>query len=150
MKYCTNCGAQNDANTNFCSSCGQSLNQNVGMAQVNGIVGTSKPKNGKAIASMVLGIIAAIWALMSLASIGNIEEALVEAFAENNLTDEFAGNFGFFIGSNLLSLPCGIIGLILGLVAKPKNGKAITGIITSIAALLVTAISLVIIMNVAV
>ena len=150
MKYCTNCGAQNDANTNFCSSCGQSLTQNVQMAQVNGVVGTAKPKNGKAIASMILGIIAAVWALLSLASIGNIEEALVDAFAENTLTDEFAGKFGFFIGYNILSLPCGIIGLILGLVAKPKNGKAIAGIITSLAVLIVAVISLVIIMNVAV
>lgn len=154
MKYCTSCGTPNDANTNFCSKCGQSLNQNVNgnvipAAQVNGQVYYGKPRNGKATASMVLGIIAAVWAFLSLFALGDIEQSLIDAFAENNIENVTAGKIGFFIGYNILSLPCGIIGLILGLVAK-KNGKAIAGIIMSAAALVIAIISLIVIMNVAI
>ena len=149
MKYCTSCGTPNEGNTNFCSNCGQSLAQNNNMSQVNGQVyyGAPKAKNGKATASMILGIIAVIWACMTLFSFGQIEEALVEAMAESNSDNVVAGKIGFFIGYNLISLPCGIIGLILGLVSK-KNGKAIAGIITSLIALAIAIVSLIIILGV--
>ena len=153
MKYCTSCGTPNDANTNFCSKCGQSLNQEVNQtnfvpaAQVNGQAYYGKPRNGKATASMVLGIIAVVWALIELCSFGEIEQGVIDAFAKNDINNVTAGKIGFFIGYNIISLPCSIIGLILGLVAK-KNGKAIAGIITSAAALIIVIISLVLIMSV--
>ena len=139
----------------YCTKCGQSLGQNVNptnfvpAAQVNGQVYYGKPKNGKATASMILGIIAVVWALFELLSLGEIENSLIEAIAENNIDDATTAKIAFLFGYNILSLPCGIIGLILGLVAK-KNGKAIAGIITSIIALVVVVISAIVTMNVAI
>ena len=147
MNYCTNCGTANEGNKNFCSNCGQSLTANTNMSQVSGQVVVGKQKNGKATASLVLGIIAVVWAAMSMLSFGQIEEALVEAMAESTTDNVFAAKMGFFIGYNIVSLPCGIIGLILGLRAK-KNGKALAGIVTSLAALAIATISLFIIIGV--
>ena len=147
MNYCTNCGTANEGNKNFCSNCGQSLTTDANMSQVSGQVVVGKQKNGKATASLVLGIIAAVWAAMSLLSFGEIENALIEAMAENSTDNVFAAKMGFFIGFNIVSLPCGIVGLVLGLKAK-KNGKAIAGIVTSLAALAIAVISLFIILSV--
>lgn len=142
MKYCSNCGTKNEGDLNFCSNCGQSLKGET-VATTNA---PAKKANGKAIASMILGIIAVTWAFISLFSFGNIEDALYEAL-ENTEAAEAAARFAFALGFNILSLPCGIIGLVLGLRAK-KNGKAISGIITSSIALLIALIACIIIFTV--
>ena len=121
MNFCPNCGKQ--ITGNFCSNCGYSM---------------AKPapeKNGKGVASMVLGIIGVVWAALELLSLGGIEAALSE------LSDtSIPYLIGFAIGYNILTIPCGLIGLILGLTAK-KDSKAKTGIITSAIALLVCLIT---------
>lgn len=48
MKYCSNCGNELKENADVCIKCGKLLKQ----------------KNGKGIASLVLGIIAILWALL--------------------------------------------------------------------------------------
>lgn len=133
MKYCENCGKELTEGADVCLGCGKTIKK-------------AKKGNGKAVASMVLGIIAVCWAVLSLFSIGNIEPKLSELLLETELS-EAAAKFSFGIGYNLLSLPCGIIGLILGLRAK-KNGKAIAGIITSSIALLVAFIAYIVIFTV--
>ena len=137
MKYCSNCGTKNEGDLNFCSNCGQNLKEEVATKTV------ATKKNGKAVAAMVLGIIAVSWAFISLFSLGNIEDGVLEAMENTELT-EAAAKVAFMIGFNILSLPCGIIGLILGCRAK-KNGKAIAGIITSSIALLIAFIAAIII-----
>ena len=137
MKYCSNCGTKNDGDLNYCSNCGQSLK---GEAKNSA---PAKQKNGKAVASMVLGIIAVSWAFISLFSFGNIEEGVLEAIDNSDLA-EAAAKFAFALGFNILSLPCGIIGLVLGCRAK-KNGKAVAGIITSSIAILIAVIACIII-----
>ena len=130
MKYCENCGAELNENADVCVSCGKALKK-------------AKKGNGKAVASMVLGIIAVCWAVLSLCSLGNIEPRLVELLEDTTLS-EAGAKISFGIGYNLLSRPCGIIGLILGVRAK-KNGKAIAGIVTSSIALLVAFIAYIVI-----
>ena len=137
MKFCSNCGQENEKGLNFCANCG---------ANLTGVVKSKKKGNGKAVASMVLGIIAVVWAFMSLLSFGNIEPNLLNLLDETELT-EVAAKISFAIGFNILSLPCGIIGLILGCRAK-KNGKAVAGIITSSIALLIAIIACIIIFTV--
>ena len=138
MKFCPNCGEKVEAGLKFCGSCGSELTAS--KKEV------SKKGNGKAIASMVLGIIAVSCAFISLFSIGNIEDSLIPLLESTTLS-EGAAKFAFGIGFNLLSLPCGIIGLCLGAAAK-KNGKAIAGIITSSVALLVSIIAYIVIFSV--
>ena len=130
MKYCENCGKELNEDADVCLGCGKALKK-------------VKKGNGKATASMVLGIIAVSWAFISLFSLGSIETKLGELLLETELS-EGAAKFSFGIGYNLLSLPCGIIGLILGLRAK-KNGKAIAGIVTSSIAILVALIAYIVI-----
>ena len=130
MKYCENCGSEIKEDADVCLGCGKAVKK-------------AKNGNGKAVASMVLGIIAVVWAFISLFGIGNIEDSLTASLADTELS-EAAAKIAFGIGFNLLSLPCGIIGLILGLRAK-KNGKAIAGIITSSLALLVAFIAYIVI-----
>ncbi len=117
MKYCQNCGKP--INGNFCQNCGN---------QANG-----SPKSGKAVASLVLGIIAVIWALMEIASFEDVGKIIEER--------SFAYLFGAFIGLNILSLPCGLTGLLLGL-KSTKDGKGKAGLIMSIIALAVSLVSI--------
>ena len=130
MGFCPKCGQKMEGS--FCSNCGNAAGN---------IVGAPKEKQGLSIASMVLGIVALVWALMELAAFENIEEALLEA-----AIDTSGAYIGFFIGFNLLSLPCGVLGLIFGLKSK-KNGKAIAGLIMSGISLLIVAISLFVIIG---
>lgn len=124
MKFCSKCGNQLPENVNFCSNCGNVMN------------GEFK-KKGKATASMVLGIIAVSWAFLSILSIDQLGDEIVKY-------SEIAEYIGFIIGYNFLSLPCGIIGLSLGLSDKEKSSKKTAGIITSTISLMVVAISIIV------
>lgn len=137
--FCTKCGTKNEEGTNFCSSCGESLNSAFKPEPV-------KEKNGKSIASMVLGIVAVVWAFIVLLGLGSLREGLIQSIMEDNVNNVVAYKFGYFFGYNFISLPCSIIGLILGLVSK-KNGKAIAGIIMTSIALFIALISFVIIVS---
>lgn len=135
MNFCPNCGQKMEGK--FCGNCGHSSET---VAAVGSPV---KAKNGKGIASMVLGIIAIIWAVIELPSFST--DTISEALIESDI-NSVPGYIGFIIGFNLLSLPCGIVGLILGLRAK-KDGKAISGIIMSALALLVVIASVFVILS---
>lgn len=139
MNFCVYCGNQLNNNSKFCSKCGNIINNN------NFI---NYEKKGKEIASMVLGIIAISWSFLEMLSFTNLSEA-IELIKFSYYDMSFAKYLGFFIGYNLLSLPCGIIGLILGLNSKIDCGQKKAGIITSIISLFIVIISLlIIIMNI--
>lgn len=131
MNFCPNCGQKMEGK--FCGNCGCSSEATT--SANNPLV---RSKNGKGIASMVLGIIAIVWAVIELPSFST--DAISEALLESEI-DSVPGYIGFMIGFNILSLPCGIIGLIMGLRAK-KDGKAISGIIMSALALVIVVISI--------
>ena len=136
MKYCPNCGKENAETAEFCKECGNAFTK----------VATPKviEKQGKSIASMILGIIAVLWSLLVLVGLSNLDASLASSIRESNPENIGMFKIGFFIGYNFISLPCGIIGLILGLLSK-KNGKAIAGIVLTSIALLIAVISLMII-----
>ena len=155
MNYCTNCGTKNEGNLNYCTNCGTALNANV----VNNVqavpmyqgapVYNQKQKNGKSIASMVLGIIGAFYGFIVLVSTSEAEKSLREYILENNIRydDYDTAKVAFGIGYALIPLVLGIIGLILGLVAK-KNGKAIAGIITCSFSIIAAIIGFILVQNI--
>ena len=134
-RFCSNCGKEVNQEAVICVGCGCSLN-NV-PRNLDSVPEKVKVEgNGSSIASMVLGIIAVCWAGLELLS--------MEDLAISIPTGTVAELIGFFIGYNLLSLPTGIISLSLGLSSKAKNKKRMAGIITSGIALVIVAISLII------
>ena len=157
MNFCPNCGQQ--TNGNFCTNCGTNLATNNNQMNSQPMYNNQMPnqpmynnqpntqmypnqmnapvqKNGKAVASLVLGIIAIIWALFEVLAFGDVSNNV----APDGTISNVAYGIAFFIGFNILSFPCGLIGLILGLKSKHVGtGKA--GLILSAIALLVCVIS---------
>ncbi len=148
MKYCTNCGAQNEENTNFCSKCGSNMNANnfVPAAQVSGQTYYVKQKNGKSIASLVLGIIAVAYGSLMLLGLGEFENQIIEEAYKENLDPTELKNATAVVAS-IIPFVCGLLGLIFGIASKKKNGKAIAGIITSSIALIAAVICFVYILG---
>ncbi len=133
--FCKNCGTEIDSNINFCSFCGQSL-----VEPTNSNASKTKGK-GKAISSMVLGIIAIVWAFIVALALESIPSLIEKIILET--TNVGPAIAGYFIGFNFLSLPTGITGLALGLSSKYKSGMRTSGIVTCSLSLLVALISLI-------
>ena len=136
--FCKNCGMKIDDNVNFCSSCGQSLVEPSNTKTCN----DSKKGKGKAISSMVLGIVAIIWAFFALLALSTIPFLVKELVLENpeNIWPAMVGGF---IGFNIISLPTAIPGLALGISSKYKGGMKTSGIVLCSLSLLIALISLV-------
>lgn len=129
--FCGNCGKEITGDTKFCGNCGAPVNQVqqpvYNQPQYNQYEQV-KPNNGST-AGMVLGIIAAAWALLSLLAVDQIKPEIIK------LTYEY-GSFtvpmaiGFSIGYNLLSFILGCIGLPISISAlkKQKTNKNIAGV----------------------
>ena len=117
--FCGNCGKEITGDTKFCGNCGAPVNQVqqpvYNQPQYNQYEQV-KPNNGST-AGMVLGIIAAAWALLSLLAVDQIKPEIIK------LTYEY-GSFtvpmavGFSIGYNLLINTCLRILMILFLYKK--------------------------------
>ena len=81
-KFCANCGSEINENADICLKCGVLINKdnmNVNSVETynqNIVVKTKVPGKGLSVAGMVLGIIAAVWVLIKLFQIGNIEADL--------------------------------------------------------------------------
>ena len=126
VMYCKYCGNLINDNSKFCEFCGQKLVEETAAPVQKG--------SGKAVASMVLGIIACVWSFFTILSFGNIYYYI-------RYMDSFASLIGFFIGFNLISLPTSIVGLCLGLSSKCYNGKRTSGIILSSISISIISIS---------
>ncbi len=107
MIFCTRCGTKNDDNLNFCLHCGYAL-ENEGYIET-GIV-ENNPNKGKAVASMVLGIIscALCWGYGVLGLVPGII-GLVFATKLRKDPDTFKKNTGI-LNAGLI---CSIIGIVL-------------------------------------
>ena len=66
-KYCSNCGKKISDSSTFCMNCGVSLQDNISKIE-NQINHENKsiPGNGMSIAGMVIGILSAFFALISM------------------------------------------------------------------------------------
>jgi len=134
--FCKHCGANLNENVNFCSACGHSL------VESNNSTSANTKGKGKAISSMVLGIIAIIWAFFALLALPTIP-SLVEELLLEDPDAILPALVGGFIGFNLISLPTAIPGLALGVSSKYKSGMRTSGIILCSLSLLVALISFV-------
>ena len=123
--YCSNCGKKVDEKAVVCVGCGVPLknNQNI-----------DKPKRGKGIASMVLGILAVFYCLSALTVIDNLDEHLY-------LKDS-AFQSGFAFGAVLIQLVLAIVGICLSCAERRdnKNGFNTAGLWLTIIAIVVAAL----------
>ena len=110
--YCQNCGKKCDEKAVICVGCGVPLNNNYQNANTNNVIQTEK--KGKGIASMILGIIGTLYALMAFAAFEDLDEALYL------LTS--AEKIGFAIGFILVQSIFAIIAICLAC-SERKNKK---------------------------
>ena len=125
--YCPNCGKKVDDKAVVCVGCGVLLNNN---AQVD-----AKPKRGKGIASMVLGIIAVLYCLISFAAFDNLEQDLF------GVTDSY--QFGYAFGFVLIQLILAIVSICLACSERKneKNGFNTAGLWLSLVSFVLIAIA---------
>lgn len=106
----------------------------------NSVVNNKVPGKGLSIAGMVLGIIATIWTIGELSSLGTIESELntVNRIVYNISHDEYVVSFA--IGYTLFAFLPSILGLIFSIVGlkKQKSGFNISGIVLNAIALSIT------------
>jgi len=123
--YCSNCGNQLNENADFCVKCGVIVKG--GQVRNNR---KTKNENAKSVASMILGICAIFFALISF----DIEIN----FSELN---EFR-KIGFILSEMALQIILAILSLIFGLIERKnnKNGYNLSGIILSLVTFCLSAI----------
>lgn len=104
MKFCTKCGAQNEDGLAFCSSCGASLNGDVG-------VGEKKPFNVLALIGMISGILGLVWCWWSFLAIFGVLFGLAGVIMSQIARKKDPKN-----GMAMAGFICGLIAMILGLI----------------------------------
>lgn len=111
------------------------------------------PGNGRSIAGMVLGIIAVVWCLFQIMSLGAINEGLSQVSEYTNLEGISLPfiYFWFGFGYTLFSLIPSLIGLPLSIsgLCKQKTGKNIAGLVLNIISLIISIAFYVYIMSLA-
>ena len=140
-KYCSNCGNELKENADVCLGCGRLINKENNIQQYNNYK-PKEPGKGMSIAGMVLGIVAVVWAFMSLLSIENAEYSLSYYYNVSEI-------IGFIIGYTLFSLSPSIVGLCLSIngYKKNKNALNIAGLILNIITLAIVIIEIVYILT---
>ena len=132
-KYCMNCGHPVEENADVCLNCGVLIHKE----NVNNNSKVKVPGQGMGIASMVLGIIAAIWTLLTLLAVGNLD--LTSSLGYDYTMLEVVA---FAIGFTLFSLTPSILGLIFATISlkQHKSGFNLSGIILNSISLFITLI----------
>lgn len=118
--FCYNCGKEVDDNAVICVNCGVALKKSEPLEAEE-----EKPKRGKGIASMVLGIISIIFVLLCLASLSSVISSMEYALESNESYVEysFAYKLGVCIGLSIYTLPTSITGLCLACSERRKSSK---------------------------
>ena len=127
--YCPNCGKKVDEKAVICVGCGVMLNNNAAP------VASTKPKRGKGIASMVLGILALLYCLIAFAGFEDLEQELFGATSSYQ--------FGFAFGYVLIQSVLAIVSVCLACAERKteKNGFNTAGLWLSLASFLLIAIT---------
>lgn len=127
-KFCSNCGKEINENAVICVNCGVAVNNMVSNKK-------KTPGKGLGIASMVLGIIAIFYGMISILMSTVLLMAGEYFYFEEKIIVSIVFNFLPFILS--------IIGISLGLgsISKVKSGMNITGIILNTITIIVCILS---------
>lgn len=127
--YCQNCGKEINEKAVVCIGCGAPVNNYYNNLKIN-----NKPKKGKGIASMVLGIIAVFYCLSAFAAFEELGSYLYYYSG--------AEQFGFAIGFILMQTILAIVGICLAISERKnnKNGFNTSGLWLSIASFAMIAI----------
>ena len=128
-KYCTHCGKELKEGADVCLNCGILINRNVTDTNTKSKI----PGRGKAIAGMVLGIVACVWAFIALLELEDLPYNLEYYYSLSDYV-------GYAIGYTLFSFTPSIVGLCLSIssIKKQKSGKNTAGLVLNIIALLVS------------
>lgn len=139
MNFCGNCGRELKQGEAFCANCGKPVNVQVNNIQMNQptngyYMQPNKPLgNGISIAGMILGIIAAVFALILLLGIGeaDIEASVWEIAFEYDVKPTGFHGFFFGLGFCIISWLPATVGLPLSISGfrKQRTGKNIAGIV---------------------
>ena len=137
--FCKNCGNKVEKNVSFCPSCGSPLNEEKKKAgkqeEANVTYVIQEPKKNTGTAGMVLGIIAIVYALITLVSI-TTEDFKISAL--ENSRDIVAFAIGVVLVQTVLS--CVGLPLSISSLRKGKNGKNISGTILCAATIVLSII----------
>lgn len=135
-KFCSNCGKEIKEGAEVCLNCGVLLNK----PSIS--VKNKVPGRGSAVAGMVLGIVACVWAFFALVSMENLPYDLKYLYST-------AQYVGYAIGYTLFSFAPSIVGLCLSVssIKKQKNGKNTAGLVLNIIALLISIILIITILS---
>ena len=140
--FCYNCGKEVDDNAVICVNCGVALKKSEPSETK---VEEEKPKRGKGIASMILGIVSIIFVLLCLASLSSVISSMEYAleFDESYAEYSFAYKLGVCIGLSIYTLPTSITGLCLACSERKrtsKNGFNTSGLWLNLITLIITGI----------
>ena len=141
MKYCSNCGAEVNENAAVCVKCGWALKSN-DVTQSSNV----QPQSSKA--SMVLGILAVVFAAIAFLLVICVQSYLTTTY--DGRIQRFASDFeSTRLGLMILFIPVpgilSIIGFILGLTNKVKSGAKTAGIVLNAIALVLCILMILII-----
>ena len=141
--FCPKCGFKNKEEAKFCVSCGNKLDGKDLEKVVERVVTVSPTKNYKGIdvASMVLGIIGVMWALLIL--VASTELSIPSYYYYSG-----AYIFGYILSVVLFQMIFGILSLIFALVGKKanSNGFNTAGLWLSIVTFILTILAVVIVL----
>ena len=148
MKYCSNCGEQIDEKAVVCVKCGVPVS---GVSTETDTTPVKTNKSGAATASMVLGILGLIAAVISLIiTIG------IVAFSSSIFYDGY-GSYATELTITKIIVSCvlvvipgilSLIGLPLGIFCRRGSGSKIAGIILNAISILICVADVVLIMTV--
>ena len=132
-KFCSNCGKEVDEKAVVCVKCGVALVPDYNLVKEN------KPKKGKGIASMILGIVAIIYTFSAFSA---LSLDITELLSEFDEVYNSAFNFGYAIGLVIIQLSCAITGICLACSerSKTKNGFNTAGFWLSLISIILCAI----------
>lgn len=133
MKYCSNCGNKLKEGADVCLNCGQYIIKNNASELIDY---KKQSKNGKSVASLILGSISIFWSLLMVISLPLGIETVSYYY---NIVEILAFCFGY----SLFAFIPSIISLILGgfSLREKKSGISLAGIITSALSLFICAFS---------
>lgn len=147
MKYCSNCGAEIDEKAVICVKCGVPVSgSNVSQPQNT----TQKSGHGGATASLVLGIIGLVFAIISLLiSLGVVYST---SYVSSYYYDDYSTGFDvarLISALLIIALPgiLSLIGLPIGIFCKRGSGAKIAGIILNAIAILICAADVIMIVG---